>query len=119
MYQTKNSFNFSKNILLSKFINSKNLLLQYAKDITDTNKKEKLIDAANKISKFRDILFNCNQDDELLGIEGKVAPIYFSVFDYMLKTENEAMLFVERSKRPPENYCNCLLSFFIHYIQMI
>lgn len=111
MYDTEKAFLFSKNILLSKFINSKNLLIQSAKDITDENKINCLLMASEKISNTKTSLLNAKTYQELLGIEGSVAQIYFSVFDNMLKTEDESMLFKERSKRPPQNFCNCLLSF--------
>ena len=45
------------------------------------------------------------------GIEGAAANIYFNVFDDMLKTNDNEMLFVKRSRRPPENRINALLSF--------
>lgn len=57
-------------------------------------------------------LTNCTEDSQLMGIEGLVAQIYFSSFDYMIKSRNENMKFIERSKRPPINYCNAMLSFF-------
>ena len=111
LYQTNKSFSFSKSIILAKAVNSKNNLLQCVKDATDENKKDALIVAANTISSFKEMLLNCQTDEELLGIEGKISQIYFSHFDSMLKTKDEKMLFIERSRRPPENFCNCLLSF--------
>lgn len=111
IYNTDKAFALSKNILLAKFINSKNVLLQSAKDSIDDNKKENLILSANKISSLKDNLLNCKTDQDLIGIEGLVAKIYFSSFDDMIKVKDEKMFFVERTKRPPENYCNCLLSF--------
>ena len=111
IYNTERAFEIPKNIMLAKFINSKNTLMQCAKDSVDDNKREKLLYAVEQISSIKEALFNCNNDKELMGIEGRVAQIYFGVFDNMLKTKDENMLFVERSKRPPENFCNCLLSF--------
>ena len=112
MYETNKAFLFSKNIMLSKFINSKNLLLQAAKDATDETKKNQLIDAANRISNLGKGLKSISSFDSLLGLEGLIAQVYFSSFDNLLKTADTNMLFVERSKRPPENNCNCLLSYF-------
>ena len=112
MYNTEKAFNISKNIMLAKFLNSKNILLQSAKDATNNEIKNSLIDNANKISSLKNNLTNCTEDSELMGIEGLVAQIYFSSFDYMIKSRNENMKFIERSKRPPLNYCNAMLSFF-------
>jgi CRISPR-associated protein Cas1 len=43
------------------------------------------------------------------GIEGDAARAYFGVFDALIKVPD--MAFVERSRRPPRNEINCLLSF--------
>jgi CRISPR-associated protein Cas1 len=47
--------------------------------------------------------------DELRGIEGEAAARYFAVFDAMLGPG--ALRFEKRSRRPPENEVNALLSF--------
>ena len=45
------------------------------------------------------------------GIEGAAATAYFRVFDAMLKGNAPDMQFEKRSRRPPENRVNALLSF--------
>lgn len=47
--------------------------------------------------------------DALRGIEGEAAARYFEVFDVMLGSE--AFRFEKRSRRPPENAVNAMLSF--------
>ena len=49
--------------------------------------------------------------DPIRGIEGLGAKIYFSVFQYMLKQQREDFRFVTRTRRPPRDRINCLLSF--------
>ena len=53
--------------------------------------------------------------DELLGIEGSAARIYFEHFGGMLKVEGEgerlAFDFQQRNRRPPRDPVNALLSF--------
>lgn len=99
-----------KNIILGKFINSKNVLIRVSRDCNDSNKKNNLIEAANKINSHISLLKNMNNIDSIRGLEGAVATIYFNVFDYMLKIEDDNMLFKKRSKRPPQNNCNAILS---------
>lgn len=49
--------------------------------------------------------------DELRGIEGEAASVYFSVFDDMILQQGEDFQFTVRNKRPPKDNANALLSF--------
>lgn len=49
--------------------------------------------------------------DTLRGIEGATATAYFSVLDHMLLSRKEAFFFHGRSRRPPLDRVNAMLSF--------
>ncbi len=49
--------------------------------------------------------------DEVRGIEGDAAHVYFGVFDHLLVREKESFFLRERNRRPPLDRMNCLLSF--------
>jgi len=49
--------------------------------------------------------------DELRGIEGAAARAYFDVFSLMIKVDDEAFAFRGRSRRPPKDPVNAMLSF--------
>jgi CRISPR-associated protein Cas1 len=49
--------------------------------------------------------------DGLRGIEGNAARIYFEVFDHLIAQQKESFFFRERSRRPPLDNVNALLSF--------
>ena len=49
--------------------------------------------------------------DEVRGIEGDAAHVYFGVFDQLLVREIESFFLRERNSRPPLDRMNCLLSF--------
>lgn len=49
--------------------------------------------------------------DTLRGLEGEAAVVYFACFDAMLRVEGEAFRFRGRSRRPPLDRVNALLSF--------
>ena len=51
------------------------------------------------------------QLDETRGVEGLGSQQYFSVFTLLLKQQREAFAFTGRSRRPPLDRVNCLLSF--------
>ena len=46
------------------------------------------------------------------GVEGDAARTYFEVFDHLIAAQKEDFFFHERSRRPPLDNLNALLSFF-------
>jgi CRISPR-associated protein Cas1 len=49
--------------------------------------------------------------DEIRGIEGDAAHIYFGAVDHLILREKEHFFFKQRNRRPPLDRMNCLLSF--------
>lgn len=49
--------------------------------------------------------------DEMRGAEGEAAQLYFGVFDLLIRSPEEALRFCGRSRRPPLDRVNALLSF--------
>lgn len=49
--------------------------------------------------------------EELLGLEGEAASVYFSVFDDLILQQKQDFYFHGRSKRPPMDLTNAMLSF--------
>ncbi|MBK7998124.1 MAG: CRISPR-associated endonuclease Cas1 [Verrucomicrobia bacterium] len=49
--------------------------------------------------------------DQLRGNEGMASSRYFAVFSLMLKQQRDEFAFTNRSRRPPRDRVNCLLSF--------
>lgn len=49
--------------------------------------------------------------DAIRGIEGDAAHVYFGVFDHLVIKNKEDFSFQQRSRRPPLDRINCLLSF--------
>lgn len=49
--------------------------------------------------------------DSLRGIEGNAARLYFEVFDHLVAQQKEDFVFRDRSRRPPLDNVNALLSF--------
>ncbi len=53
----------------------------------------------------------CESMDVLRGLEGEAASVYFSVFDELILNQKEDFFFHERTRRPPLDRVNALLSF--------
>jgi len=53
---------------------------------------------------------NTKSVDELMAIEGNIKDIYYKCFDKIIK--NPDFKFETRTRRPPQNYMNTMISFF-------
>lgn len=99
-----------RNIILGKIVNSRNMLTRAARNTTE-EKALILKEQAEKLLEQENDLEGAKSIDSIRGIEGAAAAVYFRAFDAMLKTDESEMMFEKRSRRPPENRVNALLSF--------
>lgn len=60
------------------------------------------------IDKLAGLIQNANAVDELMGIEGNIRQAYYSAFDGIINPEFQME---NRTKRPPQNEINALISF--------
>ena len=70
------------------------------KELTET--EDAILELANNIQ-------GCNTIEELMAIEGNIREYYYGAFDIII--DNPDFVFEKRSKRPPKNYLNTLISF--------
>lgn len=97
-----------RNILYGKFRNSKDVLLRSARNQTDETASLCLKQAADSLTEFAAKLAT-DDIDSMRGIEGAAATVYFAQFDTMLRSSD--FKFQVRSRRPPRNEVNAMLSF--------
>lgn len=97
-----------QNILLGKIKNSKTVLLRAARKNQEFS--QSLTAAVKQLAELASQLELCNCIDSMRGIEGAAASIYFSQFDSMVHSPT-GFRFETRSRRPPRNEVNALLSF--------
>ncbi len=88
----------------------------------ETNICAEEVTAASTV--LADYLMNVVEDsslDTLRGIEGAAANAYFGVFDHLILGNKQDFFFKERSRRPPRDNMNALLSFLytllVHDVQ--
>lgn len=101
----------AKNIVAAKIANERNVLLRSARDSSDHEIGNRLKRAAKKISYLASQLETTKDHDHIRGVEGIVANRYFAVFDDMIKVNKQEFYFIKRSKRPPMDRVNALISF--------
>lgn len=72
------------------------------------NRDRELETIQEDIERYNLLIPESNQVDELMGIEGNIRQTYYSAFDEIISADFKME---NRSKRPPENEINALISF--------
>lgn len=98
-------------IVLGKAANSRTVLLRGARDHGQKTDADALTTSAERIARLMERLPAEAPLDALRGFEGDVARTYFSAFDHLIVAQKDAFFFRERSRRPPLDPLNALLSF--------
>ncbi|MCM0756474.1 type I-C CRISPR-associated endonuclease Cas1c [Desulfovibrio aminophilus] len=99
-------------LLTGKIANCRAVLLRTARDHEDKVNAGALRGAAERLTDCGRRLDPGLPLDVLRGIEGEAGNAYFEVFDHLLTNQKEEFRFSGRSRRPPLDRINCLLSFF-------
>lgn len=103
-----------RNVLLGKLHNQRAVLGRALRDHGDKLKPDDeaaLTHAHRRLDRLADKLMPETDLNLLRGYEGEAAQAYFGVFDHLIRIDNPAMRFQGRSRRPPRDAVNALLSF--------
>lgn len=98
--------NVARNIIAAKIVSSRAVL---QRQIRNFGESEPLRKAISRLKHSLEQARRCQSLDSLRGIEGEAAAVYFSVFSSLLR--NESFSFSGRSRRPPKDSVNAMLSF--------
>jgi len=98
-------------VISAKIANGRNVLLRAARDRPEDPNNTALIQAAGQMAGNLDRLRSPCPLDVVRGIEGDSAQAYFAVFDHLVTVQKDAFFFHQRSRRPPLDNLNTLLSF--------
>ncbi|MCL2377726.1 MAG: type I-C CRISPR-associated endonuclease Cas1c [Defluviitaleaceae bacterium] len=101
----------ARNILVGKLFNCRWVLERTVRDHGMRVDADKIKRAAGFVANAVALVRNAQTPGELFGIEGEAASQYFSVFDEMILSNKEDFFFRGRSRRPPLDNVNALLSF--------
>lgn len=89
-------------IIRAKISNQRTLLLR--------NMKDKNEDALKTLAGLKNEIRRCRTREELMGVEGRAAAVYFEHFSKMLNVPFFAEHFNGRNRRPPRDPVNAMLS---------
>lgn len=98
-------------IVSAKLANARNVLLRAVRDHAESTGTDALGKAADKMGQLVRRLQAERSLEEIRGIEGDGAHTYFYVFNHLITAQKESFFFKERSRRPPLDNMNALLSF--------
>ncbi|MCL2063263.1 MAG: type I-C CRISPR-associated endonuclease Cas1c [Candidatus Cloacimonetes bacterium] len=102
---------FSQDIVSAKLFNQRFTLEKTIRDNKEKINTEKLEKISLELKNAVKKAYTFQNLQELRGFEGVYAKLYFSVFDDMILHQKEDFYFQERSKRPPLDLVNCVLSY--------
>ena len=105
------SSRIAKNFLIGKIYNSRWVIERATRDYSMRLNTNKLKIASKSLANSLKLLEECNDADQMRGIEGEAAVHYFSVFDDLILQQKDKFYFKNRNKRPPLDNVNSMLSF--------
>ena len=99
-------------VLLGKLANTKAALRRFMRDHPPEGAAgEKFHAAVSTVEALAAQIKGSRDTDEMRGFEGTAARAYFDVFDGMILHQKEGFKFAGRTKRPPLDAVNAMLSF--------
>ena len=101
----------ARSVVIAKVANCRTILLRAAREKPDGPGRPALDSVAQRLGALVDDLQKTMQLDIVRGHEGDAARAYFGVFNHLITESKDAFFFRERSRRPPLDNLNALLSF--------
>ncbi|MCI9471158.1 MAG: type I-C CRISPR-associated endonuclease Cas1 [Lachnospiraceae bacterium] len=107
----ENGRELAQNVMAAKFSNTRQLIRRTLHDHEELRGDPELGRAVEVLTDAIDKVFDAQDINEIVGIEGYCAKVYFSVFDKLITNRKVPFSFEFRTKRPPLDPVNALLSF--------
>lgn len=105
------SLGVAKNCILGKVYNSRWVLERATRDHSMQIDVEAVKQASNILKQSLVNLGSCCDMAQLRGYEGEAASVYFGVFNHLILQQKKDFIFAGRSRRPPLDNVNAMLSF--------
>ena len=105
------SFQYARSFVIGKLMTSRTVLRRFLRDHANREGNQEVDHAARTISSQIDKLLNVSSLGSLRGVEGEAARTYYSVFNSLILNDKDTFHFHGRSRRPPLDRTNAVLSF--------
>ena len=106
------SSEIARAVVIAKIANCRTVLLRAVRGRPDAPEVTAIEVASRRLARLLDELRQPAPLEVVRGREGDAARTYFEVFDHLIAAQKEDFFFHERSRRPPLDNVNALLSFF-------
>ena len=103
--------NVARAIVAAKVANARTALLRARRDHPDAPGADAVARAVDELADVLRQLAAAAGLDDIRGLEGQAARAYFAVFDTLIRAPGDAFRFTGRTRRPPLDNVNALLSF--------
>ena len=107
----------ARQIVAGKIQNARNSLLRGARETDNADEQARLTAATDSLARSLRELEAVRVLEIVRGSEGIASQTYFGVFSLLLKQQRDAFAFTLRTRRPPRDRVNCLLSFLYALIR--
>ncbi len=105
------SCKIARTMIFGKIYNSRRNIERMCRDHPLSVDLEKMTRISESMKKLLSDVLKAIDLDSLRGLEGTAASSYFSGFDEMILGDKQIFYFKERSRRPPMDFLNAMLSF--------
>ena len=105
------ALSLTQNTIAAKLSNTRQLIKRSLHDNPELRSDQEIITVLNILGEGISKVYDSNNIEEIVGIEGNCARNYFSVFNQLLSNNKAPFKFELRSKHPPLDPINALLSF--------
>lgn len=100
-----------QNIVAAKLANTRSVIRRTVKDYPAADSDGALSRTAEKLTEYVAAVYDETAYDGIMGIEGNGAKAYFEIFSRLIIQQKEDFRLSQRTKRPPLDRVNALLSF--------
>ena len=101
----------AQNTMAAKFSNTRQLIRRTLHDNASLRGDEQINKVMEVLDSGIEKVFDAKTIEEVMGIEGNCAQNYFSIFDKLITNQKVPFTFEFRTKRPPLDPVNAVLSF--------
>lgn len=106
------SLQISQIIIAGKIANSRAIIDRFKRDhVSSDDQMALFLSVSEKLKRSKRLALEADSSDILRGIEGDAANSYFALFSQMIIAQADGFTFNGRSRRPPKDKVNALLSF--------
>lgn len=101
----------TQNTMAAKFSNTKQLIRRTLHDNPSLREDSEIKNVMEILTVGIGKVYNAKNVEEIIGIEGNCAKAYFSIFNKLITNSKVPFTFEFRTKRPPLDPINAMLSF--------